>query len=274
MPFHRAVSTGLSVWPVVAAIAAGAIVAAPAWADSCSAKSGPQRVPLVELYTSEGCDSCPPADRWLSSNFPVDATGAKSIALAFHVDYWDRLGWKDRFASPAWTERQHAASRANRASFVYTPQVLFQGKDFPEWRGQSVNARAAAAAAMPARASVALDAEARPGAIAVKASAHVPASGDRKGSALYVALADSRLVSDVKAGENAGVRLTHDHVVRALRGGFTVNGNGDADAIVTLPLPSEAGEATTLVAFVQNAQTGDVLQALELRVAAACAPPR
>src|ERR1700752_3689177 len=73
----------------------------------CKAASGPQTTPLVELYTSEGCDSCPPADRWLSAQFPKVAAPAKPIALAFHVDYWDRLGWIDRFASPQWTERQY-----------------------------------------------------------------------------------------------------------------------------------------------------------------------
>ena len=275
MTFHRVSRRVLVTWPVWAALSAGALLAAPAWADGCSATSGPRLVPLVELYTSEGCSSCPPADRWLSSNFPVDAAGANAIALAFHVDYWDRLGWKDRFASAAWTERQYAAARANRSSFVYTPQVLVQGKDFPDWHGRGGAGRLAAEAARPARASVALDAESRPGAIAVKATAHVPAGGDRGGSVLYVALADSGLASDVRAGENAGVRLAHDHVVRALRGGAAVDGNGDAKANITLPLPSEAGRARTLVAFVQNTETGDVLQALLLPLAGpGCAPPR
>ena len=102
-----------------------------------------------------------------------------------------------------------------------------------------------------------------------------PGAGDRKGSALYVALADSGLVSDVKAGENAGVRLEHDHVVRALRGGFAVDGNGDAAANVALPWPSEAGKVSTVVAFVQNTETGAVLQTLPLPVSTgACPRPR
>jgi hypothetical protein len=249
------------------------MVATPAWADGCRATSGPTTVPLVELFTSEGCNSCPPADRWLSANFPAAAPAATAVALAFHVDYWDRLGWKDRFAAPEWTARQYAAARANRSSFVFTPQVLVQGKDFPGWRGEG--GTAGLAAAVPARARIALEAEARADAVAVKATAHVPGTGDRTGSALFVALADSGLVSNVKAGENAGVRLRHDHVVRAMRGGFAVGGNGDVAADVALAWPSEAGQAPIVVAFVQNLETGAVLQTLPLPVSTGgCAQSR
>jgi hypothetical protein len=248
--------------------AVSAVVVVPATAEVCAANSGPQMAALVELYTSEGCNSCPPADRWLSSSVPAGAAGGNAIALAFHVDYWDRLGWKDRFAAPAWTERQYAIARANRSRFVYTPQVLLQGHDFPDWQGKGGAGALAAVAAGPARARIALEAEAQRGVIGVKATASVPATGDRRNAALFVALADSRLVSEIKAGENAGVRLTHDHVVRALRGGLAVNPSGDASGAFALPLPAEAGSATTVVAFVQNTETGDVLQALALPVAA------
>jgi len=262
-----------SPWFAFVVVAACMWTVMPARAEVCSAKSGSRTVALVELYTSEGCDSCPPADRWLASTFPVGATGANAIALAFHVDYWDRLGWKDRFAAPEWTERQHAAARANRSSFVYTPQVLVQGRELAGWRSKTAAAAVAATAAAPARASVALEAEARRGVLAVKAAAHVQRDADRAGAALYVVLADSAHVSEVKAGENAGARLAHDHVVRALRGGFAVNGSGEAIGEITLPLPAEPGRAPTVVAFVQNPATGDVLQALALPVAG-CASAR
>src|SRR2546425_827326 len=74
-------------------------------ATTCTAKSGAQTVPPVELFTWEGCDSCPPADRWLTSQFPVAGTAEPVTVLAFHVDYWDRLGWKDRFAMAEYTKR-------------------------------------------------------------------------------------------------------------------------------------------------------------------------
>ncbi len=251
----------------------------PGWASSstptvtaaCSAQSGAQTVALVELYTSEGCDSCPPADRWLSSAFPPDASSAGVTALAFHVDYWDRLGWKDRFAMPEWTERQYALAHAAH-SIVYTPQVLLQGKDFPEWRAtQRAESAIAAANARPARAAIALQATPRAGAIVVKATARIPGAADRQGASLFIALADSGLVSEVKAGENAGKKLRHDHVVRALRGGIPVDASGSVAGNVVLPLPSEAGTSATIVAFVQNVDTGDVLQALAVPVACAAA---
>ncbi len=247
---------------------AGAAASAP-----CRAESGAQTVALLELYTSEGCDSCPPADRWLSSSFPPDASSTGVVPLAFHVDYWDRLGWKDRFAAPAWTQRQYALARAARAKLVYTPQVLLQGKDFPDWRTpQKARSALAVASARPARATIALDATPGAGAIAVKATARVPDAGDRKGAALFVALADSGLVSEVKSGENAGKQLRHDHVVRALRGGIPVDASGSVAADIALPLPAEAGTAATVVAFVQNVDTGEVLQALSLPVTPSCAP--
>ena len=95
---------------------------------TCQAISGERRTPVIELYTSEGCSSCPPADRWLSQW----GSQPEVIALAFHVDYWDRLGWPDRFASAEATARQHALAQAAGRVQVYTPQVIVDGAD---WRG-------------------------------------------------------------------------------------------------------------------------------------------
>jgi len=259
----------------VAALAA-ALSAAPAVASptACHAVSGRQTVALVELYTSEGCDSCPPADRWLSATFGPGGLGSGAVAVAFHVDYWDRLGWKDRFATAAWTKRQYDSARAARSDLVYTPQVLVQGRDFGDWRnGSRSSAAIAALARAPSRADITLDATPEPGRIAVKASAHVGASADRKGARVFVALTEDGLASEVKAGENAGKRLVHDHVVRALRE-VAVDDAGNAAGAVTLPLATEAGTAATVVAFVQNVDTGVVLQALSLPLGPDCAPAR
>jgi len=249
-------------------------VPAPGFAATCSARSGPETTALVELYTSEGCNSCPPADRWLMSSFKPGAPGAKAVALAFHVDYWDRLGWKDRFATAAYTERQYDVTRTGNARFAYTPQVVIQGKDSSDWRGKGTQAALAAINARPARASIAVDAVAQPGGIAVHAVAGVASPADRKDAVLLLALTEDSLVSEVRAGENAGVRLTHDHVVRALRAGPAVGAGGVAEFDAVLPLPAEAGTATTVVAFVQNTRTGDVLQAQALALDARCAPVR
>jgi len=273
MSFVTACRQPLTHGMAVAFVVAG-LVAVPVHGAACSARSGPQATPLVELYTSEGCSSCPPADKWLSATFAKDGAEGAGIALAFHVDYWDRLGWKDRFATLSYTERQYEGMRANRARFVYTPQVLVQGRDFPQWHERRGVAALAALGAKPARAEITLEALPQRGSIAVKAAARVPSVADRKGAVLYVALADDGLASDVKAGENAGVRLVHDHVVRLFRAGPAPDANGDVQWSVTLPLPSEAGSASTVVAFVQTPGAGDVLQALALPLTAACAPER
>jgi hypothetical protein len=241
---------------MIAALVAGRASAVPA----CHAASEPAPRPLVELFTSEGCDSCPPADRWLSSTFPADRP-SRAIALAFHVDYWDRLGWVDRFASAAYTERQYDAMRANRATFVYTPQVLLQGHEYAWRSGQAAIETAAHKA--PA-ASITLDAD--PGAteVVVHAQAGLADRALARDARLFVAYTDSGLVSEVKAGENRGVRLAHDHVVRALRVAGSFDATGRLRATWSLPRPREAGSHPTLVAFVQRASNGDVLQALPL----------
>jgi hypothetical protein len=237
-------------------------------APTCRATSGALVRPLIELYTSEGCDSCPPAERWLSGRFDAGDSRAPAIALAFHVDYWDRLGWVDRFASAQFTARQYDAMRANGASFVYTPQILLQGHDYGSWRDADAKAIDDAARA---NAGATISLEATPGArnVVVHADAHV---ADRSAARLFVAYADSGLVSDIKAGENRGLRLVHDHVVRALRLAGTTSGDGRIDTTLTLPRPNEHGTHPTLVAFVAREATGDVLQALAVPLDA-CASP-
>ena len=233
------------------------VVTGPAHASSaCTATSGPDTRPLVELYTSEGCDSCPPADRWLSSTFPPGS--ATASVLAFHVDYWDRLGWKDRFASAEYTARQHASMRANGATFVYTPQVLVQGRDVDRIKR---TAAVQEARTRGARATITLEADGGN----VRLHARVADKALRRNAAVWVAYADSGLVSDVKAGENRGVQLRHDHVVRALYGPFAIDDAGEASATVDVVPPKERGRDAALVAFVQNRESGDVLQTLTLR---------
>ena len=173
-------------------------------AGSCSATSAPTMSPLVELYTSEGCSSCPPADRWLSA-LKADPS---VVALAFHVDYWDRLGWKDRFASAAFTERQAQQQASNGARFSYTPQVVVDGRDRTDWP----RIAAPVGARQPAPVAIAL---ARDGAritATVSASERAP-----QRLAAYWAVTENGHVSSVRAGENQGATLHHDFVVRDYR---------------------------------------------------------
>ena len=242
---------------VVAFIAAGTAHAA---RTACQAVSGARTTPLVELYTSEGCDSCPPADRWLSSQFPRSGDANRALALAFHVDYWDRLGWTDRFASHAYTERQYAAMQANGKTFVVTPQILLQGHELAAAGRALPQSALDRVAHEPAAATIELTATSDGKEVAAMATSRVIDSAARAKSTVSIAYVDSGLMSDVKAGENKGVRLTHDHVVRALKSAQA----GGTPFATRFTVPAEPGVSPTLVAFVQNTSTGDVLQAVAL----------
>jgi hypothetical protein len=245
----------------LAACLAALFIALPSGAsDGCRAQSGATVRPLIELYTSEGCSSCPPADRWLSTRFSPGATH-DAVPLAFHVDYWDRLGWKDRFASPRYTARQYQAMHANRATFVYTPQVVLQGRDFTGWRRGDASTALAAASRRNASVSIALSVAASGSAIDVDVAIALDAS-PKPSTMLALAYVDSGLASDVRAGENRGERLVHDHVVRAYETRDVVA--RETALRVRLARPPEAGSHAALVAFVQHASSGEVLQTLSL----------
>ncbi len=276
----RARMRALTLLLVAATLQSQQVIAAAA-APACHAASGAATRPLVELYTSEGCSDCPPADRWLTSKFPDaepppdgarSATTSDAVAIALHVDYWDRLGWVDRFASHANTLRQYAAMRADGASFVYTPQVLLQGHNFPGWNGAGMQAAIAAAAARPAQAALSLDASAAGDRVTVVADSRVVDPALRNDVKLQVAYVDSGLHSDIRAGENRGRRLTHGHVVRSLESVDTLDDKGGIHARLVFERPSEAGTMPMIVAFLQRISNRDVLQALSLPLAACGSP--
>ena len=252
-------------WTRILGAAAAALWPVLSGAD-CHVASPNHTVALVELYTSEGCDSCPPADRWLSA-LDLGAPAPRAVAIAFHVDYWDRLGWRDRFGSASFTERQREQMARRHAAFVYTPQVLVQGSDFPRWRDASQPVAALATInARPARATIELVVAPLDGSTAaVDLYVRIPQPRDRAHAAVAVALTQSGLASDVKAGENAGKRLLHDHVVRAWRAGAPIGVAGELRQHFSLPLPAERGPLE-IVAFAENTATGEVLQALALPV--------
>lgn len=240
------------------ATAAGVRAAEPA----CRAGSGERTLPLVELYTSEGCSSCPPADRWLSAT--SGAGGVEVAALAFHVDYWDRLGWPDRFARPEWSARQRSVAHDARSAVVYTPQVLLQGADFSAWRGDGATRAIAHAAAVPSRADIVLGARSAGRRLAVVATARVRMPAEAAGARLVVAWVDSGHVTDVRRGENAGVVLVHDRIVRALAAGREADASGTMRLDATFDPPADLGRDPQLVAFVERGARREVLQALVL----------
>lgn len=227
---------------------------------ACDARSGPKTAALVELYTSEGCSSCPPADRQLSRLRQALDPAVEVVPLALHVGYWDYIGWKDAYAQGAFGERQSWLVRANRQKTVYTPQFFVGGAELRSWQGtlqdkvRQQNMRPAAAAI---RVQAGLTAS---GALALRAEATAHTGADP--AALYLALAESGLVTKVTRGENEGVTLAHDHVVREWIGPIRLAG-GAAQAQREIALPAAWNRARLeVIAFVQDERSGSVLQAL------------
>lgn len=169
--------------------------------------SGDQQVLLLELYTSEGCSSCPPADRWLSRLKEDERLWTHIVPVAFHVDYWNRLGWKDRFSEAAWSKRQYDYAAAGLARSVYTPGFFANGQ---EWRGWFRD-RALPGPTNPAPGRLAL--EIGNGSITASYESVQALSG---GLILHLALLGMNQSTQVRSGENQGRRLEHDFVVLEL----------------------------------------------------------
>ena len=224
-------------------------------AAECSAQSGPQRVPLLELYTSEGCDSCPPADRWVSELRPRGFDAARLVVLAFHVDYWDKLGWVDRFGQARFSERQQLVNRRNGARFVYTPQLVLNGKDYR--RSDDFARRLAEIARVSAKAAIRLASKPAGDRLTVTGAW---SGADAPHAQGWLALYENHLSTEVKAGENRNKRLHHDFVVRDIAGPFASGPLSHAFMLDASWKRPHLGVAS----FVQDARSGDVLQALAL----------
>jgi len=240
-----------------------AVAAPAAQAGSCSAHSGPKTAALVELYTSEGCSSCPPADQTLARLRQVLGAGAEGFGLALHVDYWDYMGWHDPWAQQIFSQRHQWLVEVNHQRVVYTPHFFVNGTELPP--GQSgLREQVRDVNAQPAQAQIELSADRTvPGTFTLDAVAQASSGVDT--AALYIALAENGLASNVLRGENAGRKLTHEHVARVWIGPIALS-NGEVRVHRALPLPDRATDAQwELTAFVQEQRTGKVLQALALQ---------
>jgi hypothetical protein len=242
-------------WRAVAALTLGALQTQ-AQAQTCRAESGAQAPLVVELYTSEGCNSCPPADRWLSSL--KDKPGV--LAAAFHVDYWDRLGWKDRFASARHTERQAQQQARAGARYSYTPQVLVNGRDWRRWPELPAPRPNAPVRVTMQRIGEQVELQVQP--LHDTRLQLQPLHDMRQRWSLWWAALEDGHVSDVKAGENSGVMLHHDHVVR-LHGGLPPF-EGALTRRIDVPSRGEGGRVVRVLAVVTDA-SGAAVQAAQLR---------
>jgi hypothetical protein len=238
---------------------------APVQAVQCRARSGPHTVALVEVYTSEGCDSCPPADRWLQGLAGRGFDPERVVPLSLHVNYWDYIGWKDPFAQQRFADRQRRLAQVLGARVIYTPQVLVQGRDFRRWSAGDFGAAVARINASAPKASIGLALETgRADALAVQVRAELLERAQEKDAALYLAAYGNRLVSRVSAGENRGRTLEHDYVVLEWVGPIAFSGGRIAETRKLLPLPNAVPAHSGVAAFVQNRRSAEVLQALML----------
>ena len=188
------------------------LISTPSYAvEKITAVSNAQQTAVVELYTSEGCSSCPPADRWFQALIELPADEIDVLALAFHVDYWDYLGWKDRFGSPQYTSRQRQLGANNNQASIYTPEFFVDGM---EARGtsqvldkiRSVNNRSVP---LQFKLSISKTADL----LQLELQSNTPGIAEQ--SLLHrFFVYENQLMSDVKSGENSGERLFHQQVVR------------------------------------------------------------
>jgi hypothetical protein len=214
---------------IVAAIGFGFIRKAVAFSETNGASGG---APVVlELFTSEGCSSCPPADALISE---LGSSTKSVIPLAYHVDYWNHLGWADPFSSRQWSERQGDYARAMNLEGEYTPQMVIGGG----WQCPGSDAGSIARAVAAARSEPALGrtriqtsiAAAGSRKLQVKVSAQMLSNAGAGPHTVMLALYENGLVSKIGAGENGGREITYDYTVRRLLPAFELDGAKGASA--------------------------------------------
>jgi hypothetical protein len=216
---------------------------------------------LLELYTSEGCSSCPPAEKWLSGLKPDPK---KLIPLAFHVDYWDYIGWKDKFSKAEYSDRQRKTAAFLGTGYLYTPQFVLSGHDFRGSDESRLNQAISASQKLASRANLSLVATALAnGEITLQATASAVNPADIKNSDVFVAIYENKLVSQVNAGENSGRELKHDYVVRHFFGAYQLSNKNEFAKNFSLQ-PEWKSKLAGAVIFVQDNRNGEILQSLAL----------
>ncbi|MFA6070151.1 MAG: DUF1223 domain-containing protein [Janthinobacterium sp.] len=226
----------------------------------CAVQSGPQTAALVELYSSEGCSSCPPADQRLRALRKEAGAASLIVPLALHVTYWDQIGWTDPLAQAQFDSRQAELLRHQPRHVAYTPQFFVGGTELRSWDTQLPAAiRRINATAAPVNISLSTT-PLQGGKLLLEADASAP--DGHTGGQLYVAISESGIVSTVLRGENRGATLHHDAAVRLWLGPLALaQGRARLRREVQLPA-SWRPEQLQVVAFVQRADSSAILQAV------------
>ena len=224
----------------------------PAPAQAVVFKSHGGQATLVELYSSEGCSSCPPAEAWISNLKTAPGLFTSIFPVVFHVDYWDGLGWPDRFARPAYTERQRQYAARLGQDSVYTPEFVASGR---EWRGWFDGDRRPPSAGHT-DGDLSVNVEDGGAKVSAEFTPSVDSSGRRY--VMNIALLGVGIESDVKSGENGGRQLRHDFVVLDFKSQPLTKAGGFKSGTVELA-PSSGDSPGALVAWV-SADDGSIVQ--------------
>jgi len=210
---------------------------------------------FLELYTSEGCSSCPPADE-LMGKIQKEYKDSNVYVLSYHVDYWDKQGWKDVFSNAANTKRQYDYAKYMEKEPIYTPQLIINGKlDYIGSQETAVQNGIRAALSKPAVAEITLEANQQ----GDKLNLNYNINKISKNNRLYVAVVQKSAKSNVKRGENANRVLSHFQIVRSLNG-FALTGNPKGNVSVSLPKGFNAKDFE-IIGFVQDMNSGIILGA-------------
>lgn len=259
LPAERAASAPREPNAALAVASPAAPLAASSASSAAHAGAG---VAVVELFTSEGCSSCPAADRVLANLTARAKESALPVyTLSFHVDYWNYLGWRDRFSSSDYSDRQRGYSSINPSGGTYTPQVVVNGQAECVGSDSSrIQDLLDSALQRAPRTQIAL--EARRGADGIDVSYRV--SGATAGRVLNLALLEPRAESQVEHGENAGERLAHVNVVRAFASRMLSDGN--AGRWTSKPGPDFAARRVGVVAYAESTSQRDISGATALEL--------
>lgn len=217
---------------------------------------------IVELFTSQGCSSCPPADRLLSKLASDPRYQGRVIPLSFHVDYWNYIGWTDPYSSQRWSDRQRQyAAKTFRSNRIYTPQVVVNGRTecVGSQEREVVSRITDALETEPAgRVSLALGERTPDGHLKVKVGARLAKAAGKGDLDLWVAVYESELTTPVKSGENASRTLRNDRVVRRLEKAFTIPAAAGSEKSAELTLGLDKRWKTKdlgVAAFLQDPAT-------------------
>ena len=210
---------------------------------------------VLELFTSEGCSSCPPADEILRGVANQDNV----FALSFHVTYWNKLGWKDAFSQKMFDERQYAYGRLLQSNGVYTPQLVVNGsEEFVGSRKSQTEKSIEKALTQTVEAGIILNKTFENNTL----KAHYKLVGNFKNTVLNIALVERNIETKVLKGENEGRTLKHDNVVREFQ---TIQINATGEGTISLNLPSDFKQKDCkIIAYLQNKDTWKIVAATEI----------